>query len=124
MNPTTSEGVLVRRGGIEDQAMTKRLTSHSEYAWQTVPSPWILRSTLYHVHLSKGEQGQELASSSQLLKVPVVVDKQPRCFLKEEIGSELPFPPLAYDGIEPLSNGITVVFYGALGVQPPVPSTM
>ena len=65
MNPATSEGVLARCGGIENQAMTELLTSPGQYTWQTVPSPWISRSTFYRVRPAKGERGEELASSGK-----------------------------------------------------------
>ena len=51
------------------------------------------------------------------------MDKQPTCFSSDEMDPGLRFPSLAYDGIEPFSNGITVGFHGALGAQPPVSST-
>ena len=118
-NPVTSEGVIARCGGLENQAITELLTSPCEYTWQTVPFPWISRSTLYRASPAKGERGEELASFRPTLKVPGGCGQATDVFLERRDGSGASLSILAYDGMEPPSNGIPVVLHGALGAQPP-----
>ena len=68
---------------------------------------------------SEGRTGRGTRIVRQVLKVPGGCGQTTDVLLERRDGSGASLSILAYDGMEPPSNGIPVALYGAHGAQPP-----